>query len=82
MKKNLNLTQQKHAFTNQKKCITTQTEHKTLKPGLVAIHSTKIKNQIKGALHPRAHMGPNTTEKMHKKTSTLADSERQDETRR
>jgi len=25
----LNLTQQKHAFTNQKKCTTTQNKHKT-----------------------------------------------------
>jgi len=31
----LNLTQQKHTFTNQKKC-TTQNKHKKLKPGLVA----------------------------------------------
>jgi len=34
--KKLNLTQQKYAFTNQKKCITTQNKHKKLKPGLVA----------------------------------------------
>jgi len=31
-----NLTQQKHTFTNQKKCTTTQDKHKKLKPGLVA----------------------------------------------
>jgi len=31
-----NLTQQKHAFTNQNKCTTTQNKHKKLKPGLVA----------------------------------------------
>jgi len=32
----LNLTQQKHTFTNQKKCTTTQNKHKKLEPGLVA----------------------------------------------
>jgi len=32
----LSLTQQKHSFTNQKKCTTTQNKHKKLKPGLVA----------------------------------------------
>ena len=32
----LNLTQQKHTFTNQNKCTTTQNKHKKLKPGLVA----------------------------------------------
>jgi len=31
-----NLTQQKHSFTNQKKCIIKQNKHKKLKPGLVA----------------------------------------------
>ena len=31
----LNLTQQKHTFTNQKKCTTTQNKHKKLKPGSV-----------------------------------------------
>jgi len=31
-----NLTQQKHAFTNQNKCTTTQNKHKKLKLGLVA----------------------------------------------
>jgi len=34
--KKLHLTQQKHAFANQKKCTTTQNKHKKLKPGLVA----------------------------------------------
>jgi len=34
----LNLTQQKHTFTNQKKCITTQNKQKKLKPGLVACY--------------------------------------------
>jgi len=32
----LNLTQQKCAFTNQKKCTTIQNKHKKLKPGSVA----------------------------------------------
>jgi len=32
----LNPTQQKQAFTDQKKCTTTQNKHKQLKPGLVA----------------------------------------------
>ena len=31
----LNLTQHKHAFTNQNKCITTQNKHRKLKPSLV-----------------------------------------------
>jgi len=34
--KKLNTIQQKHTFTNQKKCITTQNKQKKLKPGLVA----------------------------------------------
>jgi len=33
MEKQLNLTQQKHAFTDQKKCTATQSKHKKLKPG-------------------------------------------------
>jgi len=32
----LNVTQQKHTFTNQKKCTAIQNKHKKLKPGLVA----------------------------------------------
>jgi len=35
----LNLTQQKHAFTNQKKCTTIQNKHKKLKPGLVTSYN-------------------------------------------
>jgi len=35
--KKLNLTQQKHAFTNQKKCTTTQNVHK--KPSTVAFYN-------------------------------------------
>jgi len=31
----LNLTQQKHTFTNKKKCTTTRNKHKKLKSGLV-----------------------------------------------
>jgi len=34
----LNLTQQKHAFTNHKKCTTTQNKYKKLKPDLVAFY--------------------------------------------
>ena len=37
----LNLTQQKHAFTKQKKCTTTQNKHKKLKPGLVASYDIR-----------------------------------------
>jgi len=36
----LNLMQQKHIFTNQKKCTTTHNKHKKLKPGLVAAYTT------------------------------------------
>jgi len=39
-----NLTQQKHTFTNQKKCITTQNKHKKLKPGLVASYHIRPGN--------------------------------------
>jgi len=35
----LNLTQQKHAFSNQKTCTTTQNKHKKLKPGLVTSYN-------------------------------------------
>jgi len=34
----LNPTQQKHTFTNQKKCTTTQNKRKKLKPGLAAFY--------------------------------------------
>jgi len=36
----LNLTQQKHTFTNQKKCTATENKHKKLKPGLVTSDMT------------------------------------------
>ena len=36
-----NLTQQKHAYTNQNKCATTQNKHKKLKPGLVASYDIR-----------------------------------------
>jgi len=39
----LNVTQQKHAFTN-KKCIPTQTKHKKIKPGLVASYNIRPGN--------------------------------------
>jgi len=45
MEKKLNLTQQKHAFTNQKKCTTAQNKHKKLKPGLVAFHDIRPGNR-------------------------------------
>jgi len=37
-----NLTQQKHTFANQKKCITTQNKHKKLKPGLVSSYYIRL----------------------------------------
>jgi len=37
--KKLNLTQQKHAFTDQKKCTITQNKCKKIKPGLVASYN-------------------------------------------
>jgi len=42
--KKLNVKQQKHAFTNQKKCTTTQNKHKKLKLGLVAFYDTRSGN--------------------------------------
>jgi len=46
--KKLNLSQQKHAFTNQKKCTTTQNKktktEKQLKPGLVAFYEIRPGN--------------------------------------
>ena len=47
----LNLTQQKHTFNNQKKCITTQNKHKNLKPGLVASYDIQPGNVLVSALH-------------------------------
>jgi len=41
-----NLTQQKHTFTNQKKCATTQNKHKKLKPGLVASYDIWLANGV------------------------------------
>ena len=40
----LNLTQQKHAFTNQKKCTTTQNKHKRLKPRWVTFYDIRPGN--------------------------------------
>jgi len=40
----LNLTQQKHTFINQKKCTTTQNEHKKLKPGLATSYDIRPGN--------------------------------------
>jgi len=39
-----NLTQQKHAFSNQNKCTTTQNKHKKLQPGLVASYDIRPGN--------------------------------------
>jgi len=39
--KKLNLTQKKHGFNNQKKCITTQNKHKESKPGLVTFYDIR-----------------------------------------
>jgi len=41
----LNLTPQKQAFTNQKKCTKTQNKHKKLKPGLVASYNIRPGNE-------------------------------------
>jgi len=46
--KNLKLTQQKDAFTNQKKCNTTQNKHEKLKPGLVAFYDIRPGNGAPG----------------------------------
>jgi len=40
----LNLTQQKHTFTDQKKCTATQNKHKKLKPALVASYDIRPGN--------------------------------------
>jgi len=40
----LNLTQQKHTFTNQKKCTTTQNKHQKVKPGLVISYNIRSAN--------------------------------------
>jgi len=40
----LNITQQKHAFTNQKKCTTTQNKQANLKPGVVASYDIRPGN--------------------------------------
>jgi len=39
-----NLTQEKHTFTNQNKCTTTQNKHKNLKPSLDASYDIKPGN--------------------------------------
>jgi len=44
-KQNLPVTQQKHAFTNQKKCTTTQNKQK-IKPGLVASYDIRLGNGL------------------------------------
>jgi len=41
-----NLTQQNHAFTNQKKCTITQNKHKKLKPGLVTFYDIRPGNRV------------------------------------
>jgi len=40
----LNLMQQKHTLTNQKKCTTTQNKQKKLKPGLIASYDIQHGN--------------------------------------
>ena len=42
--KKLNLTQQKHAFTDQKKSTTAQNKYKKLKPDLVAFYDIRPGN--------------------------------------
>jgi len=44
MENKLNLTQQKRAFTNQKKCTTTRNNTKKRKPGLVAFDDIRPGN--------------------------------------
>jgi len=44
--KKLNLTQQKHAFSNRKKCTATQNKCKKLKPGLVAFYDIRPGNEM------------------------------------
>jgi len=44
----LNLTQEKYAFTNQKKCTTTQNKHRKLKPGLVASYGLETERAYSG----------------------------------
>jgi len=44
--KKQNLTQQKHTFTNQKKCTTTENKHKKLKPGLAASYDIWPGNEV------------------------------------
>jgi len=46
VRKKLNLTQQIHAFTSQKKCATTQDKYKRLKPGLVAFYVIRPANTV------------------------------------
>ena len=43
--KKLNVTRQKHAFANQKKCTATQNKHKKLKPGLVALTTSGLQTE-------------------------------------
>jgi len=42
---NTKLTQQKHVFTNQNECTTTQNKPKNLKPGLVAFYDIQLGNR-------------------------------------
>jgi len=44
MSKTKSNTRRKYAFTNQKKCTTTQNEQKELKPGLVAFYNIRPGN--------------------------------------
>jgi len=46
MEKKLSLTQQKHSFTNQKKCTATQNKHKKLEPDLVAFYDIRIGSEV------------------------------------
>jgi len=41
----LNLTQQKHTFTNQKKCTTTQIKHEKLKSALVTSYDIRLRKR-------------------------------------
>jgi len=65
--KKVNLTQQKHAFTNQKKYTTAQNKHKKPKPALGAFYDIWPGNEVGPFSKEKISKGEISKEKVKKK---------------
>ena len=71
-RKKLNLTQRKQAFTNQKKCTTTQNKQEKLKPGSVAFYNIQPGNGAGLFSKEKISKGGDNKEKVKKKIEPRA----------